>query len=240
MYPTFLFTLTAQLAIALCGVFLAPAFATITLGIVGREQYALQTSKNEAYKHARTAFSAGLSLVCAWYYGITSIFIITILMRVFLLLCLALLRNVSINHALARGDEESTTTMLKPKSLKRSFMDKRIMALSFAMFCFHLSNAAMLLLLSQRAHTLGIDSSGAYAAATIIIAQSTMIFIALVCGKLIVNPLRDSHRDLHDDSNSKLSKTLFALMAISLLGLCVRAMIAANYEGLGGRSLHRF
>lgn len=140
------------------------------------------------------------------------------------------------------GDEESTTTMFKPKSLKRSFMDKRIMALSFVMFCFHLSNAAaMLLLLSQRAHTLGIiDSSGAYAAATIIIAQSTMIFIALVCGKLIVNPLGDSHRDLHDDSNSKLSKTLFALMAFSLLGLCVRAMIAVNYEGLGGRSLHRF
>lgn len=107
-------------------------------------------------------------------------------MGVFLLLCLALLRNVSINHALAMGDEESTTTMFKPKSLKRSFMDKRIMALSFAMFCFHLSNAAMLPLLSQRAHTLGIDSNGAYAAATIIIAQSTMIFIALVCGKLIV------------------------------------------------------
>ncbi|WP_394965422.1 MFS transporter [uncultured Helicobacter sp.] len=234
LYPTFLFTLIAQLAIALCGVFLAPAFAAITLGIVGREQYALQTSKNEAYKHAGTAFSAGLSLVCAWYYGITSIFIITILMGVFSLLCLALLRNVSINHALARGDEETIVTMFKPKSLKRSFMDKRIMALSFAMFCFHLSNAAMLPLLSQRAHTLGIDSSGAYAAATIIIAQSTMILIALVCGKLIVNPLGDSHRDLHDDSNSKLSKTLFALMAISLLGLCVRAMIAANYEGLGG------
>ncbi|WP_244914849.1 hypothetical protein [Helicobacter equorum] len=119
-------------------------------------------------------------------------------------------------------------------------MDKRIIVLSFAMFCFHLSNATMLPLLSQRAHTLGIDSNGAYAAATIIIAQSTMIFIALVCGKLIVNPLGDSHRDLHDDSNSKLSKTLFALMAISLLGLCVRAMIAVNYEGLGGRSLHRF
>ena len=143
--------------------------------------------------------------------GITSIFIITILMRVFLLLCLALLRNVSINHALARGNEESTATIFKPKSLKRSFMDKRIIVLSFVLFCFHLSNAAMLLLLSQRAHTLWIDSNGAYAAATIIIAQSTMIFIALVCGKLIVNPLGDSHGDLHDDSNSKLSKTLLLL-----------------------------
>ena len=45
LYPTFLFTLIAQLAIALCGVFFAPAFATITLGIVGRKQYALQTGK---------------------------------------------------------------------------------------------------------------------------------------------------------------------------------------------------
>ena len=37
LYPTFLFTLIAQLAIALCGVFFAPAFAAITLGIVGKE-----------------------------------------------------------------------------------------------------------------------------------------------------------------------------------------------------------
>ena len=61
-YPHFAFTLMAQIAIALCVVCLAPAFSAITLGIVGQSGYSRQVSLNEAYKHAGTAFSAGLSL----------------------------------------------------------------------------------------------------------------------------------------------------------------------------------
>lgn len=80
-YPHFAFTLMAQIAIALCGVCLAPAFSAITLGIVGQSGYSRQVSLNEAYKHAGTAFSAGLSFVFALYYGIGAIFIITALME---------------------------------------------------------------------------------------------------------------------------------------------------------------
>ena len=47
-YTHFAFTLIAQVSIALCAVFLAPAFAAITLGIVGLNQYSLQVAKNEA------------------------------------------------------------------------------------------------------------------------------------------------------------------------------------------------
>lgn len=47
LFPSFVFTLIAQGLVALSGVFLAPAFAALTLGIVGVRDYPLQTARNE-------------------------------------------------------------------------------------------------------------------------------------------------------------------------------------------------
>lgn len=141
-YPHFGFTLLAQMSVALCGVCLAPAFAALTLGIVGLSGYSRQVSLNEAYKHAGTAFSALLSLGFAFYYGIGAIFVITALMGVFSLLFLSLIRSDSINHKVARGQEGD-----KSMSLWEALSDKSVLILGAAMFCFHLSNAYMLPLL---------------------------------------------------------------------------------------------
>lgn len=203
LFPSFIFTLLAQGLVALSGVFLAPAFAALTLGIVGVRDYPLQTAKNEAYKHAGTAFGAALSFCLALYFGIASVFVITATLGGISLVVLALIKRESIDDFTARGeihtkshsdfDTDFSTKMsenLAQKGTKRTslsalFTDKRVLFLSIIMFAFHLSNAAMLPLLSQRAQRLGIDSSGAYAAATILIAQSTMIFVAFVCGRLL-------------------------------------------------------
>lgn len=215
-YPHFAFTLMAQIAIALCGVCLAPAFSAITLGIVGQSGYSRQVSLNEAYKHAGTAFSAGLSFIFALYYGIGAIFIITALMGVCALVFLALLKSSQINHAVACGKEEGVEI-----PLRKALGDVRVLFLGVVMFCFHLSNAYMLPLLSQRAHTLGIDSSGAYAAATILIAQCTMIGISLLCMRL-----------LQTKGNPHFSSIYVYLMGIALFGLIVRGGVAAHFDGI--------
>ena len=82
------------------------------------------------------------------------------------------------------------------------------------------------LCLRLRAHTLGIDSSGAYAAATILIAQSTMIVVSLVCMKILSrsNPC----------SVSRFSQVYFILMALCFVALIVRGGIAAHFENLVG------
>lgn len=72
----------------------------------------------------------------------------------------------------------------------------------------------MLPLLSQRAHTLDIDTSGSYAAMTIIIAQGTMMISAFLCGKIL--------------SKNSNFKVYFYLMALALLELILRGLIAAN------------
>lgn len=215
-YPHFTFTLMAQIAIALCAVCLAPAFSAITLGIVGQSGYSRQVSLNEAYKHAGTAFSAGLSFIFALYYGIGAIFIITALMGVCALVFLALLKSSQINHAVACGKEEGVEI-----PLRKALGDVRVLFLGLVMFCFHLSNAYMLPLLSQRAHTLGVDSSGAYAAATILIAQCTMIGISLLCMRL-----------LQTKGNPHFSSIYVYLMGIALFGLIVRGGVAAHFDGI--------
>ncbi|ENF1745471.1 MFS transporter [Campylobacter upsaliensis] len=215
-YPHFTFTLAAQIAIALCAVCLAPAFSAITLGIVGQSGYSRQVSLNEAYKHAGTAFSAGLSFIFALYYGIGAIFIITALMGVCALVFLALLKSSQINHAVACGKEEGVEI-----PLRKALGDVRVLFLGLVMFCFHLSNAYMLPLLSQRAHTLGVDSSGAYAAATILIAQCTMIGISLLCMRL-----------LQTKGNPHFSSIYVYLMGIALFGLIVRGGVAAHFDGI--------
>lgn len=210
-FPSFIFTLLAQCLVALSGVFLAPAFAALTLGIIGVKHYPLQCARNEAYKHAGTAFGAALSFVLALHFGIASVFVITALLGGCSLVVLGLIRSECIDDFTARGEIREGANYVEQKgagqegveqngarqsgarqrvvgkvvSIWALFADKRVVFLSAIMFCFHLSNAAMLPLLSQRAQKLGIDSSGAYAAATILIAQSTMILVAFACGRAL-------------------------------------------------------
>lgn len=200
-FPSFVFTLLAQCLVALSGVFLAPAFAALTLGIIGVKNYPLQCARNEAYKHAGTAFGAALSFVLALHFGIASVFVITALLGGCSLVVLGLIRSECIDDFTARGEIREGAKSAEQKGAGQSgarqrvvgkvvsiwtlFADKRVVFLSAIMFCIHLSNAAMLPLLSQRAQKLGIDSSGAYAAATILIAQSTMILVAFACGRAL-------------------------------------------------------
>lgn len=278
-FPSFVFTLLAQCLVALSGVFLAPAFAALTLGIIGVKHYPLQCARNEAYKHAGTAFGAALSFVLALHFGIASVFVITALLGGCSLVVLGLIRSESIDDFTARGE-----IIERAKSAKQSgegqegagqnsgsnavsiwalFADKRVVFLSVIMFCFHLSNAAMLPLLSQRAQKLGIDSSGAYAAATILIAQSTMILVAFACGRALrrnqannvvenvaQNPPQSTLSNLAQNAPQNLQqnplqiqpqrhkdsefKLYFWLFFACFFALIIRGGIAANFAGIGG------
>lgn len=275
-FPSFVFTLLAQCLVALSGVFLAPAFAALTLGIIGVKHYPLQCARNEAYKHAGTAFGAALSFVLALHFGIASVFVITALLGGCSLVVLGLIRSECIDDFTARGEIRESANYAEQNgagqegakqsgarqrvvgkviSIWALFADKRVVFFSVIMFCFHLSNAAMLPLLSQRAQKLGIDSSGAYAAATILIAQSTMILVAFACGRALrrnqadnvgeniatntlSNPLQNlpqnplpAQPQRHNNSEFKL---YFWLFFACFFALIIRGGIAANFAGIGG------
>ena len=214
-YHHFYLTLLVQISIALCGAFLSPAINAITLGMTAHNLYAKQISKNEIYKHAGTCFSAMISFIGALYYGIVAIFVITAIMGVVSLIFTYKLKKVKIDHNAARGAHIN-----KPiSSLKSIFVSTPILLLALICFCFHLSNAYMLPLLSQRALSMGIDSSGSYAAMTILIAQGVMILIAYICSKLF-------------SKTKNTGKLGITLIGIGLFELIIRGMIAAFYDGI--------
>lgn len=256
-FPSFVFTLLAQCLVALSGVFLAPAFAALTLGIIGVKHYPLQCARNEAYKHAGTAFGAALSFVLALHFGIASVFVITALLGGCSLVVLGLIRSECIDDFTARGEIVGVSHGKDAQNLWALFADRRVVFLSVIMFCFHLSNAAMLPLLSQRAQKLGIDSSGAFAAATIIIAQGVMIIASLVCLRLLgggesrtlgessvdlqkdsqtnwANQTNDSTQDSHNPRTKRAFKVYFWLFFACFFALIIRGIIAANFAGIGG------
>lgn len=256
-FPSFIFTLLAQGLVAISGVFLAPAFAALTLGIIGAKNYPLQCARNEAYKHAGTLFGATLSFVFALYFGIVSVFVITAVLGAISLMILALIKRESIDDFTARGEIVGVSHSKEAQNLWALFADRRVVFLSVIMFCFHLSNAAMLPLLSQRAQKLGIDSSGAFAAATIIIAQGVMIIASLVCLRLLgggesrdlgessvdlqkdsqkncANQVIDSAQDSHNPRAQRAFKVYFWLFFACFFALIIRGIIAANFAGISG------
>ncbi|RDU67151.1 MFS transporter [Helicobacter didelphidarum] len=239
-FPHFYFTLLAQSAIALSGVFLAPAFAAITLGIVGYRDYPLQCARNEAYKHAGSVFGAVLCFIFAFYFGIASVFVITACLGGISLVILGCIKQGSIDDKIACG---ASSRNILPSGFFIVFFDKSVLFVSFLMFCFHLSNAAMLPLLSQRAFTLGIDTSGAHAAATIIIAQTTMIFTAFLSGKYIsADSQNPSNIESHKTSDTPAKREIYTqnlrvyfwLLCACFVALIVRGVIAAFFDGIGG------
>lgn len=240
-FPSFIFTLLAQCLVALSGVFLAPAFAALTLGIIGVKHYPLQCARNEAYKHAGTAFGAALSFVLALHFGIASVFVITALLGGCSLVVLGLIRSECIDDFTARGEIRESAKSAGQEGVEQNvarqkvvgkvvsiwalFADKRVVFLSAIMFCFHLSNAAMLPLLSQRAQKLGIDSSGAYAAATILIAQSTMILVAFACGRAL---RRNQADNVGGNVGENIAEGNVAKENIVVENFTVKSLVAGN------------
>ncbi len=233
-YPNFSFTLLAQISVSLCAVCLAPAFLALTLGLVGQRGAKRQISLNEAYKHAGTAFSAALAMAGAFAFGIGGVFVVGAVFGVFALLFLSFLAKFPLDYTAACGAESSgaesgansNLATKKPKNQSVFFVlkDTRVLILGGVMFCFHLSNAYMLPLLSQRAHALGIDTSGAYAAATILVAQITMIFACMVCMRFLAFGDRSGVKEMN--------RIYFWLMAFCFVGLVVRGAVAASSAGL--------
>lgn len=125
-FPSFIFTLLAQGLVAISGVFLAPAFAALTLGIIGAKNYPLQCARNEAYKHAGTLFGATLSFVFALYFGIVSVFVITAVLGAISLMILALIRRESIDDFTARGEIVGVSHTNAKQSLWALFADRRV------------------------------------------------------------------------------------------------------------------
>lgn len=244
-YPTQVTTTIAQMLAAVAGATIPPAITGITLGIVGRDKFDHQLGQNESYSHAGNAFSAVMAGVFSFYYGLSAVFALMGLWTLLSIVSVLLIRQNQIDYNQSRGLAISEKS---PKSIKYLLMNKGLVILAVTVVFFHLANAAMLPLLSQSMVANGsIERPGWYTAMTVIIAQITMIPMALYAAHisekkgysaifiiaLVALPIRGLLAGLIPHPAIVIPVQILDGIAAGLMGVAVPGIVARILNGTG-------
>ncbi|TCT08287.1 MFS transporter [Aquabacter spiritensis] len=183
--PTLPVTLASQIFSGLAGAAIGPALAALTLGLVGQDRLPTQLGRNEAFNHAGNMSAAVLAGGLGYAFGITAVFWLMAAMAAGSLLALLFIRPGDIDHDVARGLEPGDTAHgRRPPGFRALIGSGPLLAVGFTLLLFHLGNAAMLPLLGQAIAAKGEVDPAAYTAATVVIAQLTMIPMALIAARI--------------------------------------------------------
>lgn len=169
-----------QIAMPLAGAVIPPAIAGLSLGIVGPRGFDRQLGRNEAANHAGNVFAATCGGIGAWLFGIVGILFVQIAMTVAAIATTLSIPARSIDHARARGQIAASEPPVGFLTLLRN---RALLIFALTMACFHLGNAAMLPMLGLRMGAEG-GATGVWLSAAIIIAQLTMIPVAILAARL--------------------------------------------------------
>lgn len=175
----------AQATMGVSLAFLGPLIAAITLGVVGREAFAKQTSANQAWNHGGNVVAASIAAGLALAGYVDGVFILISVMCVGMIYCTVMIKPAQIDHEAARGGvAEDTEGKEKPNGFATILSEKRLIIFGVSIFLFHFANASMLPLVSQKIASGGDTGSGiAFTSACIISAQFVMIAMAMLCGR---------------------------------------------------------
>jgi MFS family permease len=199
-----------QVATAIAGAAIGPAVSGITLGLVRQRGFNRQTGINQAYNHAGNAVGAGLSGVLGWKFGLPAVFSLAAAFAVAAIISVLLIPRQSIDDRAARGLKANTVSEPLPSGLPVLMSCRPLVALAAALALFHLGNAAMLPLYGLAVVAAKRGDPAGFVAATIVVAQATMILASLVA-------MRASS-----------GRALWILMLISFIALPIRGVIATN------------
>nr|WP_282188379.1 MFS transporter [Pseudomonas sp. MWU12-3103b] len=177
-----LVAITQALSAAAASVF-APAISAITLGITGPRAFTRRTGRNETFNHAGNACAALLAGGFAYLFGPVAVFYLMAVMALCSVIAVSFVDANAINHDLARGLDPSDTTHNKAPSGLAVLLTNRAL-LMFAICCalFHLANAAMLPLVSQKLAQVNLQMATPLTSACIVTAQLVMVPVALLVG----------------------------------------------------------
>ena len=165
-----------------------PAIYGITLGIVGHSEIVNQVTINESSTHAGNAMYAVIAGVCAIFFSADGIFWTCLIMGVSSTLVLALVDESTIDPQRARGLDKTTNSSSPPASPTPLFdllKNPKVMIFFLTVALFHLSNAAMLPLLSQHLSIHSEKRGISFTAACIVIAQLFMVLSSAICAPLL-------------------------------------------------------
>ena len=161
---------------------IAPLLTSISLGVVGQKGLAHRLGQNEAWNHFGNFSTAALGGLVGYFYGIPGVFAVMLAMGLFSVLFVMMVNPAHIDHDVARGLEEKKDA--EPMPVMRMLATPSIFVVGMILFFFHLGNAALLPLLGQSAVATFRVNPAVYTAATVILAQLTMVPMALWAAKI--------------------------------------------------------
>ncbi|WP_374274104.1 MFS transporter, partial [Brevundimonas sp.] len=219
--------------------------AGITLGLVGQTRLAGRIGRNQAWNHGGNVVGAALGGLLGFQFGIAAIVGLTVLFALLSMIFAQVIRGEEIDHAQARGSDEHTAD--GPSGWTTLVSSRPLMIFAVVIFLFHLGNAAMLPLLSQAATSRQLVNPELFAALTIIIAQLTMIGMALLAARLAesrgywivlllalgVLPVRGLIAGFWDDPWAIVPVQVLDGVGAGLIGVATPGLIARILAGTG-------
>jgi MFS family permease len=212
--PDFFVVTAAQVVSGMAGAAVPPAIAAITLGLVRQQGFPHQLGRNEASNHSGNVLAAAIAGAAGYVFGLDAVFIVLAVMAACAIVALSRIDPSEIDHRAARGaaghDGEGIA------GLSVLLQSKPLLVLGATLTLFHLGNAAMLPLLSQAALAKGEGDPSAFTGATIVVAQLTMVPVALFAARLAE------------------TKGYWPVFLLALIALPVRGLVASAMGGEWG------
>ena len=246
--PYFGVTAAAQMVAGIAGAAIGPAIAALTLGLVRQKGFPHQLGRNEAFNHGGNAFAAVMCGVLGYYFGLVAVFVLMGLMALASVIATLMIKPDDIDHDAARGLEHAAGEAPTAMSFATLLQSKPLLILAATLMLFHLANAAMLPILGQAMVARGTaGNASAYTAATVIIAQLTMIPMALLAARLAITrgywivfvlalvalPIRGLIAGMITDPWVLVPVQVLDGVGAGLLGVAVPGLVARILSGTG-------
>ncbi|EGH99561.1 major facilitator family transporter [Pseudomonas amygdali pv. lachrymans str. M302278] len=177
-----LVAITQALSSVAASVF-APAIAAISLGITGPKAFTRRTGRNETFNHAGNACAALLAGGFAYLFGPIAVFYLMAAMALASVVAISFVSADAIDHDVARGfDASHTSHGSQPSGLSALLNNRTLLLFGICCALFHLANAAMLPLVSQKLSQINMQMATPLTSACIVAAQLVMVPAALLVG----------------------------------------------------------
>ncbi len=179
---TFGWVAVTQTLSAMAGAVFAPAIAAISLGICGPKAFTRRVGRNESFNHAGNAVSALLAGVLAYAFGPVVVFYLMAVMTVASIVAVSRVPAAAIDHQLARGLAHAPGAEEQPAGLRLLLHNRTLLLFAVCCALFHLANAAMLPLVSQKLSQVDMRLATTLTSACIVAAQLVMVPMAWLVG----------------------------------------------------------
>jgi MFS family permease len=160
----------------------APAICAISLGITGPRAFTRRTGRNETFNHAGNACAALLAGGFAYLFGPVAVFYLMAAMALGSVVAISFVSAKAIDHNLARGFAPGDVAHARPSGLSVLLTNKPLLLFAICCALFHLANAAMLTLVSQKLAQINVQMATPLTSACIVAAQVVMVPAALLVG----------------------------------------------------------